>query len=211
MIEILSKPAASILITALLTASNMWAARHDIDRQRSTITIHVFRTGLLSALGHDHEVTTQIARGYVEYPEDPSVELWIDARALRVIDSDLSTKDRTEVQRTMEGPAVLDVQGFPEIHFRSTAVSRQSGNHWSVRGSLDLHGQSRLVVLEITETNGWFLGTTTLKLRDYGISPPAAAGGSVKVKNEIKLELKVAMAQVSSRATQSSARPAIGE
>jgi|SRR5689334_14291106 len=211
MIQIVSNSALSILITALLTSSNICAARHNIDNQRSVITIHVFKTGLFSALGHDHEVTTQIARGYIDYPENPSVELWIDARALRVVDSDSSAKDRTEVQKTMEGPEVLDVQGFPEIHFRSTGASRQSGNHWSVRGSLDLHGQSRPVVLEITENNGWFSGTTTLKLRDYGITPPAAAGGSVKVKDEIKLDLKVATAQVSSRAPQSSARPVIGE
>ena len=183
----------SILITALLISSNMYAARHDIDSQRSMVTIHVSRSGLLSAFGHDHEITTRISRGYIEFPENPSVELWIDARALRVIDSDASAKDRAEVQTTMEGPAVLDVHGFPEIHFRSTAASRQNGgNRWSVRGNLDLHGQTRQVVLEITETNGWFLGTTTLKLRDYGINPPAVAGGSVKVKNEITLDFKVA-------------------
>lgn len=211
MIQIVSISPISIVVVTLIASSNMYAARHNIDNQRSAITIHVSKAGLFSALGHDHEVTTQIARGHIDYPENAAVELWIDARALRVIDSDLSAKDRTEVQKTMEGPEVLDVQGFPEIHFRSTAASRQSGNRWSVRGSLDLHGQSRPVVLEITETNGQFLGTTTLKLRDYGISPPAAAGGSVKVKDEIKLDLKVATAQVSSRATQSSTRPAIGE
>ena len=209
MIQIVSNSAVSILITALLTSSNMSAARHDIDNQRSMITIHVFRTGLLSAFGHDHEVTTRISRGYIEYPEHPSVELWIDARALRVIDSDSSAKDRAEVQTTMEGTEVLDVHGFPEIHFRSIAASRQSsGNRWSVRGSLDLHGQSRPVVLEITETNGWFLGTTTLKLRDYGIRPPAAAGGSVKVKDEIKLDFKVATVQLSSFLSNRPATPA---
>ncbi|HEY6988251.1 MAG TPA: YceI family protein [Bryobacteraceae bacterium] len=181
------------MIATLLASSNMCAARHDIDSQQSTITIHVFRSGLLSAFGHDHEITTRISRGYIEYPENPSVELWIDVRALRVIDSDSSAKDRAEVQTTMDGPGVLDVHGFPEIHFRSTAASRQSGgNRWSVRGNLDLHGQTRPVVLEITENDGWFLGSATLRLRNYGISPPAAAGGSVKVKDEIKLDFKVA-------------------
>ena len=199
MIQIMPNSAVSIVIAALLTSSNMCAARHDIDSQRSMITIHVFRTGLLSAFGHDHEITTRISRGYIEYPENPSVELWIDARAIRVIDSDSSAKDRAEVQTTMEGPGVLDVHGFPQIHFRSTAASRQSGgNRWSVRGNLDLHGQTRPVVLEITENGGWFLGTATLRLRDYGISPPAAAGGSVKVKDEIKLDFKVATATQSS-------------
>src|SRR5690349_4070709 len=104
MIQIISNSAVSIVIAALLTSSNLCAARHDIDNQRSTITIHVFRSGMLSAFGHDHEITTRISRGYMEYPENPSVELWIDAGALRVIDSDSSAKDRAEVQTAMEGP-----------------------------------------------------------------------------------------------------------
>ena len=209
MMQTLSNSLAFVFIAALLTASNMCAARRDIDSQRSIITIHVFRSGLLSAFGHDHEVTTRISRGYIEYPENPSVELWIDARALRVIDRDLSAKDRAEVQTRMEGPEVLDVHGFPEIHFRSIAASRQNGeNGWSVRGRVDLHGQSGPVFLQMTETNGWFLGTATLKMRDYGIRPPIAAGGSVKVKNEIKLELKVALAQVSSLLSNRPATPA---
>ena len=106
----------------------------------------------------------------------------------------------------MVGPEVLDVREFPEIHFRSTAVRQSGGNRWAVRGNLELHGQSRPVALEITETDGQFSGTATLKIRDYGISPPAVAGGSVKVKNEIKLDFKVITAQVSSPATQPSAR-----
>jgi polyisoprenoid-binding protein YceI len=211
MIQILSNSAVSILITTVLTSSNIYAAKHDIDNQRSTITIHVSRSGLLSTFGHDHEITTRISRGYIEYPENPSVELWIDARALRVVDSNASAKDRAEVQTTMEGPGVLDVHGFPEIHFRSTVASRQNGgNRWSVRGSLDLHGQTRPVVLEITESNGSFLGTATLKLRDYGIRPPAVAGGSVKVKDEIKLDFKVATAQQASLLGNRPATPAGG-
>jgi polyisoprenoid-binding protein YceI len=180
--QILSSSAVLLLAVTLLTSSGLYAARHDIDSQRSVITIRVSRSGLLSAFGHDHEITTRIARGYIDYPENPSVELWVDARALRVVDSEVSPKERAEVQSTMEGSEVLDVHGFPEIHFRSTSVSQSDGNRWAIRGNLDLHGQSRPVVLETTKAGGWFLGTTILKLRDYGITPPTAAGGSVKVR-----------------------------
>jgi len=204
--QILSNSAVSVLIMTFLTSNVICAASRDIDRQRSVITIHVSTSGLLSAFGHKHEITTGISRGHIEYPENPSVELWVDARALRVADSDLSAKDRAEVQKNMEGPGVLDVHSFPEIHFRSTAVRQSGGSRWAVHGDLGLHGQSRPVDLEITQTGGWFLGTATLKLRDYGISPPAVAGGSVTVKNEIKLDFKVATAQASSLAPQPSAR-----
>ncbi len=202
---ILSNSAVLLLVTTLLTSSGLYAGRRDIDSQRSVITIHVSRSGLFSAFGHNHEITTRVARGHIDYPENPSVELWVDARALRVVDSDVSAKERAEVQSTMEGPEVLDVHGFPEIHFRSTSVTQSGGNRWAVRGNLDLHGQSHPVVLEATEAGAWFLGTTILKLRDYGITPPTAAGGSVNVKDEIKLEFKVTAAQLSSFGTQPSA------
>jgi hypothetical protein len=204
--QILSNSAVSMLITILLTSSVMCAASRDIDNRRSVITIHVSSSGLLSAFGHGHEITAPISRGHIESPENPSVEIWVDARALRVVDPDLSVKDRTEVQARMVGPEVLDVREFPEIHFRSTAVRQSGGNRWAVRGNLELHGQSRPVALEITEADGQFSGTATLKIRDYGIRPPAVAGGSVKVKDEIKLDFKIATAQVSSPATQPSAR-----
>ena len=95
-----------------------------------------------------------------------------------MVDADLSGKDRAEVQSTMEGPEVLEVNRFPEIHFRSTTVQQSDESRWVVRGDLDLHGQRRPVVLEMMETGGRFLGTATLKIRDYGINPPAVVGGS---------------------------------
>jgi polyisoprenoid-binding protein YceI len=192
--QILTASNVSMLIAALLTSGEICAATHNIDNQQSVITIHVSSSGLLSAFGHDHEITTRISRGHIDYPESPSVELWVNARTLRVVDSDLSASDKAEVQTTMEGSGVLDVQRFSELHFRSTAVQQKNGkNRWTVYGDLDLHGRSRPVVLEVTETDGWFTGTATLKLRDYGISPPAVAGGSVRVKDEIKLAFKVTM------------------
>src|SRR6059058_2863231 len=97
----------SMLILAL-ASGHIWAATGNIDNQRSVITIHVSRSGLFSAFGHDHEVTTQISRGHIDHSENPSVELWVNARTLRVVDADLSASDRGEVQTTMEGSGVLD-------------------------------------------------------------------------------------------------------
>ena len=193
----------SLLITALLASTSLCATRRDIDNQQSIITIRVSRSGVFSAFGHDHEITARISRGHIDYAENPSVEFWVDARALRVVDPDASAKDRTEVQTKMQGPGVLNVNEFPEIHFHSIAVQQSGGTRWTVRGNLDLHGQSRPVVLEVTETGRWFLGTAILKIRDYGITPPVVAGGSVKVKDEIELEFKVTTAQTSGAVTQS--------
>src|SRR4029077_5238165 len=84
------------------------AQQHVIDTQKSTLTIHVGKTGAFSGLGHEHEVRAPIQSGTADTGSHPTVEVHVDARELRVIDKDASEKDRAEVQKTMLGPEVLD-------------------------------------------------------------------------------------------------------
>src|SRR5580704_14515480 len=84
------------------------AQQHNIDTQKSTLTIHVGKTGVFSGLGHEHEVRAPIHSGTADTGSHPAVEIRVDARELRVIDKDASEKDRAEVQKTMLGPEVLD-------------------------------------------------------------------------------------------------------
>jgi len=44
---------------------------------------------------------------------------------------------------------------------------------------------------DVTERNGHYLGTTALKQKDFGITPISLAGGTVKVKNELRLEFDI--------------------
>src|SRR5437868_4689833 len=68
------------------------AADTAIDPANSVITIHVFKTGLFSAFGHDHEIAAPVESGsFSEQP--PSVSLMVDARKLKVMDKDVSEKD----------------------------------------------------------------------------------------------------------------------
>jgi hypothetical protein len=61
------------------------AQQHNIDTQKSTLTIHVGKTGAFSGLGHEHEVRAPIRSGMADTGEHPAVEIYGDARALRVI------------------------------------------------------------------------------------------------------------------------------
>jgi hypothetical protein len=76
----------------------MSAQQHNIDTQKSTLTIHVGKTGAFSGLGHEHEVHAPIHSGTADTGQHPAVEIHVDARALRVVDKGESEKDRTEVQ-----------------------------------------------------------------------------------------------------------------
>src|SRR6202795_5021790 len=96
------------LAATLVCVLGVNAQQHNIDTQKSALTIHVGKTGAFSALGHEHEVRALIHSGTADTGSHPAVEVHVDARALRVIDKGASDKDRAEVQKTMLGPEVLD-------------------------------------------------------------------------------------------------------
>jgi hypothetical protein len=79
------------------------AQQHNIDTQKSTLTIHVGKTGIFSGLGHEHEVRAPIHSGTADTGSHPAVEIHVDARALRVIGKDELEKDRAEVQEDDAG------------------------------------------------------------------------------------------------------------
>jgi hypothetical protein len=58
------------------------AQQHNIDTQKSTLTIHVGKTGVFSGLGHEHEVRAPIHSGMADTGSHPAVEVHVDARAL---------------------------------------------------------------------------------------------------------------------------------
>ena len=166
-----------------------------IDVAHSVLRIRVYKSGLFSAFAHNHEIEAPIAQGRVELPTSPSVTLLVDARKLRVLDPELAADKRVEVQKTMDGPQVLDSSRLPEISFRSTAIEKMGADHWTVRGNLTLHGQTRPVAVDVALRDGHYRGSATLKQRDFGIAPVSIAGGTVKVKDEVKIEFDITLAK----------------
>src|SRR6202051_3806957 len=106
------------------------AQQHGIDAQKSTLTIHVGKTGVFSGLGHEHEVRAPIHSGTAVTDSHPVVEIHVNARELRVIDKDESEKDRKDVQETMLGPEVLGCEHHPEIVFKSTGAEPAGQGEW---------------------------------------------------------------------------------
>lgn len=166
------------------------AVSRAIDTEKSVLTVRVFKSGLFSGFAHDHEISAPIQEGSFE-SENPSVQFKVDAPKLRVVDKDVSDKDRAEIQQTMLGPKVLDSERFPEIRFRSTRVEHLAGDKWLVHGELTVHGQTGPVNVDVREENGHYRGTAELKQKDFGIIPVSLGGGTVKVKNELRVEFDI--------------------
>jgi polyisoprenoid-binding protein YceI len=161
-----------------------------IDTERSVLTVRVYKAGAFSAFGHDHEIRAPIQKGAFDEGK-ATVDFAVTSRSLRVLDSDGSDKDRAEIQATMLGPKVLDSAKFPEIRFRSTEVTRVSEGRWTVHGDLALHGQTRPVVVDVERQDGRYRGSARLRQKEFGIKPVTAAGGAIKVKDEVRVEFEI--------------------
>jgi polyisoprenoid-binding protein YceI len=182
----------AVVAMSLACAFDVSAQQRNIDTQKSTLTIHVGKTGAFSALGHEHEIHAPIHSGTADTGTNPAVEIHVIARELKVTDKDASEKERAVVQKTMLGPEVLDSDSHQEIVFKSTAAEPNGAGRWTLHGNLTLRGQTRPVKVQVTIRDGRYTGETTVKQTDFGIAPPGKAG--VKAKDEVKIEFDVRLA-----------------
>jgi polyisoprenoid-binding protein YceI len=184
----------SIVLVALFVplhgVSNFHEALAQTTPGYSTITIHVHKAGVFSAFGHNHEITAPVVQVNVD-AKAMSADIVVHAADLKVLDTDLSDKDRASVQQTMLGPKVLDAEKFPEIRFKSSRIEQTAPQHFRVMGTLELHGVKKPITLDMTGGPQEYKGKTRLKQTEFGIEPVSAGGGTVKVKNEIELEMDI--------------------
>jgi polyisoprenoid-binding protein YceI len=183
----------AVLALSFTAAAVADAQPHSIDTGKSTLTVRVYKAGVFSALGHDHEIAASIAQGAVDTAAH-RVELEVKASALQVRDPDASGKDRDQIQSTMLGPEVLDAQRYGQITFRSTDVEPAGPDAWNVRGNLMLHGETHIVAVQVHQANGHYIGRSRFKQSDFGIKPVKAAGGTIRVKDEVQIEFDIQLA-----------------
>ena len=178
---------------SMLLATSVSAQQHAIDTKQSTLTIHVGKTGAFSAFGHEHEIRGAIRSGSAETGTHPSVEVHVDARALKVIDKDASEKERATVQTTMLGPEVLDSERFNDIVFKSTSAESTGEGQWILHGDLTLHGQSRPINVQVRLKDRRYTGEAVVKQTAFGIKPPGKMG--VRAEDEVRIEFDVQLAR----------------
>jgi polyisoprenoid-binding protein YceI len=168
---------------------------------RSKFTVQAFVEGLFSAFGHNPVLLIRDFQGEVQFdPEtfqNASLKITIDPNSLLV--SNAKEKDRLDIEGTMRGQ-VLETAKYPEILFSSNniTVNKLAGERCRVRiiGDLTLHGvtQKNLWISTEATVNDESLraqGEFSLKQTDFGIKPYSAAGGTIKLKNELKFSFDI--------------------
>lgn len=167
------------------------AQSRPIDTERSTLTVFAYKSGLFSAFADDHVIRAPIAGGSIADTGTPAVEINVRSADLVALDPNLSASKRAEVQTRMIGPEVLDIKQYPDITFASTGIQPAGADRWTVSGRLTIHGTTKPVTFAVTSQNGHYRGTLSLKQSDFGIKPISIVGGTVKVKDELKVEFDI--------------------
>jgi polyisoprenoid-binding protein YceI len=199
---------ATLFLAALIAFPNMTVPvsqiPYTIDSQQSKIEIQVAKDGFLKAFGHDHLVSATRYSGEIQFDSDKMenslVTFALDTASLKVIDPGESEKDRAEVQETMLGKDVLDAAQYPQIKFASSTLKSKPGNGGAfdlqVEGTLTLHGTSKPITVPVrlqVEPDGKLTADAEVSLlqSDFGIMPYKAVGGTVKVKDKLKLSFHI--------------------
>ncbi len=171
------------------------------DARASQFTAQVFAGGLLSALGHSPTIAIRdfVGEGDVN-PDDlerSSLKLTIQAASLAVKD-DISDKDRREIERAIQED-VLETSSYPEIVYEcSNLTANKSGEgQYSItlKGELTMHGitnpQPVQARVALSGDSLRAFGNFSILQTDYGLKLASAAGGALKVKDEMKFSFNI--------------------
>lgn len=175
--------------------------RYRVDPNRSRFTVRAFAGGMLSAFAHNPTFAIRGFTGEIELPLDgierASLRLQIKADGLELQD-DVNAKDQQEIERLMRED-VLETSRYPEITFETTSVSGNKLGDTQYRlkitGNLSLHGVTNTCAID---AQIWAMpdslraqGEFPLRQTDYRIKLVSAAGGTIKVKDELKFSFDI--------------------
>jgi polyisoprenoid-binding protein YceI len=175
--------------------------RYALDRSSSNFTVRAFASGILSALGHSPTFAVRDFSGEATVnpsaPAQASLSITIRANSLQVMD-DIKSSDRREMESTTN-QSVLESEKYPEIIFESTGVSANQVSEGryqvNMKGNLSLHGvtNSLTLPLQLAFLGDMFRasGEFSVSQSSFGIKPVSVAGGSLKLRDELKLTFDI--------------------
>jgi len=183
------------------SANDIGAHHFVIDARRSKFTVQAFATGVLSAVGHNPVIGIRTFSGNFDFDAEAlaahALHFTIRSDSLGVLD-DVSDKDRSEMERIMKDQ-VLDVEKYPEISYKSSAISVTRLDNAlctaAVSGDLSFRGVTRKqsFTVRITLLGSMLRGSGefTLRQSDFQIKPVSFAGGMLRLKDELKFSFEM--------------------
>jgi polyisoprenoid-binding protein YceI len=176
-------------------------AKFVIDKTGSRFTVQAFSTGLLSSFGHNPTIAIRDYDGEIEISpdtfENAQVRLNVRTKQMDVMDR-MKSDDRKKIEQEMY-ENVLSVDRFPTASYESTEASIQKiGGELLIAhvvGELSFHGVQRIQLIDARVTRMATMlrisGQFTLRQTYFGIKPVSFAGGTLKLKDELKFNFEL--------------------
>lgn len=179
----------------------------EVLSESSKVRIVVFPAGRMARLGHPHVVGGDVLSGEIVLAEafhDSTFELEIAVDKL-VLDQpewrrdegfepEMSESDIRATRDNMLSAEQLDADHHPSIRIESIALT---GPRWQpdVDARITLAGTAREltvpVALDISEDGLTATGRFVIRQSEFGIEPFSAAGGAVRVADEVLVRFRI--------------------
>jgi len=178
---------------------------YTIDRTRSEFVVQLFKAGAGALLAHDHVVRATMYTGQIHFdrdtPANSSVTIEVQSASLKIdevevrkkydLPSQLSEKDRLQIQETMLSPSQLDAAHYPIIQFSSTQIAATTDEIYTVTGNLTIRKITRTVIfsarIEQDKQTLHVHGSFRFKQSSFGYEPYSALFGAVRNQDEVLL------------------------
>lgn len=159
-----------------------------------TLSVRTGRTGTVAKAGHDLLIEVRAWSATLDL-EAQRLTLDADATSLHVVEGTggikaLDDDDRANIRQTIDD----EILKRNDIQFRSTDVRRTDGG-LAVRGDLTLVGTTRPIAFDLALTEGRVAGTAVVTQTEWGIKPYSALFGTLKVADEVRVEIDAALPQ----------------
>jgi polyisoprenoid-binding protein YceI len=167
---------------------------YELGPAEATLTVHTWKAGAASKAGHNLRIEVTSWRATLDVADDPAetaMALTADARSLRVREGTggiqtLDDDDKRNIEQT------IDDEGLEgsAIAFRSRRVEEGSDGTLIVEGDLDLAGVTGPVEFDLVAgDDGRLSASARIAQTDWGIKPYSALFGTLKVVDEVDVEL----------------------
>jgi hypothetical protein len=156
------------------------------DASTAECCVFTFKEGVLSPVAHD--LRLRVTRFEIEV--GAAVTATFDATSL-VVDAPmkdgrenpnaLTAADKTKIAGQVRDE-VLQASRYPQITFRSSALTSRSDGGYDLQGELTLHGVTRPLAAQTRLVDGRQRLELSLHQPDYGITPYRAMLGTLKIQ-----------------------------
>lgn len=181
--------------------------RYVVNRTDSRLRLIVRAEGPMARLGHPHVIGGAVISGEIVLAEpfrDSALRLSVDVgdlqidraawRAAEGYEPEVDEESIAGTRRNMLSAELLDAGAHPEIRIESIAIS---GPRWQpdIEALVTLAGATRQltvpVALEIDGDSLTAAGRFVIRQSDFGLVPYSAAGGALRVSDEVLIRFRI--------------------